>query len=294
MKRLIVNGDDLGLTRGVNAGILRAFKEGVLTSTTLMANGDAFDGAVELALANPRLGVGCHLAVVGGRPVSPPRSIPTLVDGDGMLPATFSHLMIKTYGALRDEDVEREFRAQIERVIASGITPTHLDTHKHSHTLPRIMKVLARLAQDFAIRCVREPFESILAVNTIGPSARTKRRLYLKQYALSAAVAVHAVRFRRIAREYRLRTPEHFRGVRLTGMLDSEAVCGLIETLPEGTTELMCHPGMCDPELERMPTRLKREREIEVDTLTDPTVRRCIDERNVGLISYREIAREYV
>src|SRR6185369_7512814 len=126
MKRLIVNADDFGFTRGVNAGILRAFQNGILTSATLMANGDAFDEAVEMALANPGLGVGCHLVAVGGRPVAPPAEIASLVDADGMLPRTLTGLLkLLMRGQVRVEHVEREFRAQVERLREAGITPTH-------------------------------------------------------------------------------------------------------------------------------------------------------------------------
>src|ERR1700704_4427871 len=95
MKSLIVNADDFGFTRGVNAGIIRAFKSGIVTSTTIMANGGAFEDAVSLALANPELGVGCHLAIVGGRPVASPSKIPSLIDRNGALPATLTKLVIK-------------------------------------------------------------------------------------------------------------------------------------------------------------------------------------------------------
>jgi len=295
MKRLIVNGDDFGLTHGVNTGIVRAYKEGILTSATLMANGDAFEGAVELACANPGLGVGCHLVAVGGRPVASATQIPSLVNNDGMLPATFFQLLVKlSYGAVPDKDIECEFRAQIDRIIASGITPTHLDSHKHSHTHPRVMRALARVAREFAITCIRNPFEGLLTRTTIGPAARARCRVYLKQYAMSTAVAPYARRFKRIAAEYELRVPENFRGARLTGLLDCHAICGLIETLTEGTTELMCHPGVYDEELERVATRLKRERQREVDALTELAVRRSIDECGVKLISYAELGREHV
>src|SRR5258707_9725647 len=133
MKRLIVNADDFGFTRGVNAGIVRAFKSGIVTSTTIMANGEAFEDAVSLAHANPGLGVGCHLAVVGGRPVAAPSEIPSLVDRNGVLPATLTRLVIKiARGYASGEDIAREFRAQVRRVVDSGIEITHVDSHKHS------------------------------------------------------------------------------------------------------------------------------------------------------------------
>jgi hopanoid biosynthesis associated protein HpnK len=295
MKKLIVNADDFGFTRGVNAGIMRAFEMGVLTSATLMANGDAFDEAAELARSNPRLGIGCHLAVVGGRPVAPAREVASLIDRDGMLPRTLTELIRMLIGGrARVEDIEREFRAQVNRVIESGITPTHLDSHKHTHIHSSVMRALSRVAIEFGIPCVRNPFERVFARQRAGIAARAKRPVYLKQYAMSAAIAPRAISFRRLARRYGLKTPDHFCGVRLTGLLDREAMRNVIESLKEGTTELMCHPGVYDAELESARTRLKRERERELEALIDPDIIRCAEEQGVKLISYREFAESYV
>lgn len=290
MKRLIVNADDFGFTRGVNAGIARAFKTGILTSATIMANGDAFEDAIEVARANVRLGIGCHLSAVGGRPVAAARDVASLLDGDGMLPRTLTQLMIKlARGQVRSRDIESEFRAQVGRVVAAGITPTHLDSHKHSHTHPHVMRALARVAREFGIRSVRNPFESLFTPAHAGATARASRAAYLKQCAMTAAIAVRAISFKRLAREYGLRTPDYFFGVRLTGLLDGEAIQSMIKSTRQGTTELMCHPAIYDQELERAGTRLKRQRERELEALTDPALRRLIDEEGVNLISYREL-----
>src|SRR5215510_11634871 len=95
MKRLIVNADDFGFTNGVNKGIVQSYKQGIVTSTTIMANGQAFDEAVELARENPGLGVGCHLSIVGGRPVAPATQIRSLLESDGSLPPTLTRLALK-------------------------------------------------------------------------------------------------------------------------------------------------------------------------------------------------------
>jgi len=270
MKQLIVNADDFGFTSGVNEGIARAFKSGILTSTTIMANGAAFEEAVELARTNPNLGVGCHLALVGGAPVAPAGDVASLIESDGMLPATLTRLMTKlARGRVRDEHIKRELRAQLERVVSAGIIPSHLDSHKHSHTHPRVMKALAHVAAEFGVSSVRNPFESV--------------------FASAAAVAVRARGFKRLARQHGLSTPDFFYGVRLTGLLDVEAIRSIIESLKEGTTELMCHPGIYGEELDHARTRLKRERQSELDALTDPGLRREIDELGVKLISYREL-----
>lgn len=287
MKRLIVNADDFGFTRGVNAGILRAYKTGIVTSTTIMANGDAFEDAVDLARANPGLGVGCHLAVVGGRPVARPSKIRSLVDREGALPATLTQLMIKlARGSVSSDDIAREFRSQLERVAGAGVKPTHLDTHKHSHTHPQVMKALARVAVEFGVKCVRNPFEGVFAPAKLSSLSKWA---YLKQYAMSAAIQPGVIQFKRLVREHGLKTPDRFFGIGLTGMLDTAAIRSMMESLGEGTAELMCHPGAYDDELESAHTRLKRERERELEALSDPSLKRIAEEKGIELISYREL-----
>jgi chitin disaccharide deacetylase len=286
MKRLIVNADDFGFTRGVNAGIVRAFKSGIVTSTTIMANGEAFDDAVALARANPGLGVGCHLAVVGGRPVAPPSGITSLVDRNGALPATLTKLVIKiARGYATLEEIACEFRAQIQRVADSGIEITHLDSHKHSATHPRVMEALARVAAEFGIKRVRNPFESVFA----GRRDSQPKWAYLKQSALSAAIAPAAIEFTRIARDRGLKTPDRFFGVKLTGLLDTAAIRSIMESLGEGAAELMCHPGINDDDLAKAHTRLRYQRERELEAVSDPRLREFARECGIKLISYREL-----
>jgi hopanoid biosynthesis associated protein HpnK len=285
MKRLIVNADDFGFTKGVNAGIVQAFTRGIVTSTTIMANGDAFEDAIQLARANSGLGVGCHLAIVGGPPVSPPADVSSLLE-NGALPATLGKLLVKlARGSVRTEEMALEFRMQVERVARAGIELTHLDTHKHSHTHPQVMEALARVAAEFGIKRVRNPFEGVFSLQGSSPSKWT----YLKQSAMSAVVAPGAVRFRRLAREHGLKTPDRFLGVKLTGMLDSAAIQSIMKSLGEGTTELMCHPGVYDDDLERARTRLKRARERELEALSDSSLQQVAAEQGIKLINYGEL-----
>lgn len=287
---LIVNGDDFGLTRGVNAGIIQAFREGILTSATLMANGPAFDDAVELARANPQLGVGIHLCLVGGPAVASAKDIPALADRDGQLPKTLFVLLTRLSGGwIPTRQIEREFRAQIQRVLDAGIRPSHLDTHKHTHTHPRVMEALGRVANEFGIRNVRKPFEDFrtaLGSHTDGHSNT-------RQVISAVAAGTAAPLFRLLVRSYGLRTPDHFFGLTTTGRLSSKELLQVLELLPPGTSELMCHPGVCDEELEKYPTRLKRERQIELEALTDPDVRRAAEKRGIRLICYEELNRNY-
>ncbi len=282
MKRLIVNADDFGFTRGTNEGIIRAFKDGIVTNTTLMANGEAFDQAIELAKAHPELGVGCHLAAVGGKVVS--QQAGPLADDFGQLPKTLTALITKLLsGVVKSRDLESEFTAQVERLIAAGINPTHLDTHKHTAIHPTVSQAMARVAQRFGIQAVRFPFERFGNRQARTPA---KRKLYFKQRGLSLVTFPSAIQFRTVMQKYKLRTPDYFCGVALTGLLDRQTVCSILGSLRDGVTELMCHPALYDQELEKAATRLKRERQQELDALTDTTVLRSIEENKVELISY--------
>ena len=149
MRRLIINADDFGLTAGVNRGILEAHGHGVVTSATLMATGAAFEDAVAIAHANPALGVGCHIVLTDGTPVSPPKSIPTLIGSDGknFRPSLVDFIQALLRGAIREDDLEREAVAQVQKLQCAGINVTHLDTHKHTHTAAAVSPTGAVLDQ---------------------------------------------------------------------------------------------------------------------------------------------------
>jgi len=287
MKELILNADDFGFTQGVNEGIILAHRDGVLTSATLMATGPAFEDAVERAKSNPKLGIGCHLVLTGGIAVAPRKEISTLVDRDGRLPRSLAALVWRvSSGLVRTIHIERELRAQIEKIRGAGIEPTHVDTHKHTHVHPRIMSALGRVAREFGITRVRNPVENL---RDSWRSTRGGAPGSLSQ--LPGAVAVRAVTpcLRAISRHYGLRSPDHFLGLAMTGRLGTAALCRLIDTVPDGRTEIMVHPGVYDAGLAASGSRLRMERQTELEGLLAPETRRAIVERGIGLITYREL-----
>lgn len=286
MKELILNADDFGYTRGINAAILRAHREGVLTSATLMANGPAFDDAVETARTCPNLGVGCHLVLVGGNSVAKPQEIPTLAKQDGRLPESLALFVARvTSGAIKTDDIATELRAQVAKIRRAGIDPTHMDSHKHTYAHPKIFGVVARMAQELGIRSVRNPFERL---GDSWTSARRGRVLGI-QLVASAAARLSSHQFFNTLRKYDLRAPDHFLGLAVTGHLGPIELRETVRTLPEGTTEIMLHPGYCDADLEATGTRLKSERENELQALLDPEVKRLIEQENVRRITFREL-----
>lgn len=261
MKFLITNADDFGYTRDVNEGIVHAHREGILTATTIMATGAAFDHAVTLALANPALDVGVHLVLVGGE------GFPPTV---GKLIREIAARRIRIYD---------ELVAQVRKVQAAGIRPSHLDSHKHTHLLPPVLSAVARIAAEFGIPWVRRPFDLPLHAGGVPLG----RRLVSKSLGLARS------QFHRVLSRRGCRTTDHFAGFQLTGNYDAAELARLIRGLPEGSTEFMCHPGFCTAELLASRTRLKESRRRELDALTSREVRAAIEESGVKLASYAEI-----
>ncbi len=267
LRRLIVNADDFGFTRDVNTGIVEAQERGILTATTLMANGAAFDHAVELARRHPALDVGCHLVLVGGEAVAAPGT---------QLPKSVPQLLLRLAELGSRAWAERELTAQVEKILAAGVQPSHLDSHKHTHLAPPVLEVVCRLAERFGISWVRRPFDLPL---TGKAPAKTR--------AINSAVGAVRRRFDAILARHRCRTTDHFAGFQLTGTFRAAELVALIGSLPDGLTEFMCHPGHCGPELQQSGTRLKESRAEELQALTSPDVRQALAARGVELANYR-------
>lgn len=268
-RTLTVNADDFGFTRGVNRGILHCHLHGILTSATLMANGDAFGDAVEIARSHPSLDVGAHLVLVQGRSV---------LNGEPLPPTLPSLLSALSLRRLTPYD---ELKAQVERILAAGVRITHLDTHKHTHLLPPVLDAVLRLGREFGVCWVRRPFD--LPLPEAGAPTPFVARMARR------AMAPMQARFDRRIRSAGLRTTNHFAGFQWTGRLSAAGVAALLRSLPPGTAELMTHPGYCDQELRRAPTRLKESREEELRVLTDPQVRRAAEECGIRLAGYGDL-----
>ncbi len=265
MRRLVVNADDFGFTPDVNEGILRSHLEGIVRSTSLMANGAAFEGAVSIARRYPGLGVGCHLTLVQGESLARPGA---------SLPRGVAALLASrpTFGEAR-----REFQAQADRLVRHGIVPSHLDTHQHVHLLPQVLDAVLAVAGRLGIRWIRKPFDVPLGM------ASGLRGC------LSVAIRPWRIPFEERLRRASCRTADYFAGFAATGGLNSEKLATLLASLPPGTGELVCHPGVCGPQLRIAATRLKDSREHELRALCSEAVRRAVAERGIELVSYRDL-----
>jgi hopanoid biosynthesis associated protein HpnK len=258
VSRLIINADDFGLTAGVNRAIIELYQAGVLTSTTLMARAAATGEAVEIARSTPSLGVGCHVVLVDGEPVLPTQEISTLASqGTGRFQPTLGAFLSRLLtGRIRAAEIEAEAAAQIARLQAQGACLTHIDTHKHVHMFPAVLRPVLRAAKATGIRAVRNPFEPAwsLRATTGAPWIRRTEVTLLRR--LEPA-------FRKIVAEEGFTTTDGALGVLATGTLDAAAVTSLIRGLPAGTWELVTHPGYNDADLAQAHTRLLASRETE-------------------------------
>jgi len=262
--RLILNADDFGLTPGVNRAIAELLQAKALTSATLMANGPAFDDAVAVARAHPTLGVGCHIVLTDGIPVSHPQSIPTLLGADGKTfrPSLAAFIQALLRGTIHEDDIEREAIAQVQKLQRAGIDVTHLDTHKHTHIFPTVTRPLLHLAQRCSIGAIRNPFEPTWCFAL--QHGRGLRRLQVR------ALNRLKTQFERQPqiRNMQIQTTGGTIGISATGVLDATALRQILLHLPgEGTFELCCHPGYNDSALDLVATRLRAHRDVEREAL---------------------------
>jgi chitin disaccharide deacetylase len=289
VKNLIVNADDLGWTEGVNRGIAEAHRRGLVTSTSLLANGRAFTSALEVARANPALGVGVHLNLSDGPPTTDAAQLPGLLNGAG---AHLKHgpealLLRIARRSLPLDEVEREWDAQIRKIQDARVEPTHIDGHKHVHMLPGLFEIAVRLAKKHGIRAIRVSHEESKLRAMLATGGEQKSTVVLKQGVQARGLKLMARDAREIADRAGLMTADYFCGIAQTGVLTQEGTEHLLESLPDGTTELMCHPGYADEELRATDTRLQQSRQTELQILTNPRTRQLVALRGIRLISYK-------
>ncbi len=288
MKNLIVNADDLGWTEGVNRGIVDAHRKGLVTSTSLLANGPAFASALALARANPQLGVGVHLNLSDGPPTAHPQDVPGLINAAGELDSSPENLLLCIASrSLELDQVEREWDAQIRKVQSAGIAPTHLDGHKHVQMLPGLFEIAVRLAKKHSIRAIRVAHEESKLRVLLSSGGEHKTGVVLKQGVQARGLKLLARDAREMADRSGLVATDYFCGIAQTGELTRNGVENLLKNLPEGTTELMCHPGYADEDLRRSDTRLQKSRQAELSILTDAHVRKLVATQGIRLISYQ-------
>jgi predicted glycoside hydrolase/deacetylase ChbG (UPF0249 family) len=279
-RRLIVNADDYGRSRGVSRGILQAHREGIVTSTTVMINQPGVELHLAEALHCPALGIGLHLVFTAWKPVLSPGRIPSLVHTNGHF--LDQHTVWARAESISTQDLHAELAAQVDRFVRlAGRLPDHLDCHHFVHLYPPFFQIYADLATHFHLP-LRVPFppeaDFRQALETLPflegfPHDLVRGMIVTNSALLQARLLAYPDRF----------VATFFGREALT----LEYLLHLLDTLPEGISELMCHPGYDDPALAT--STYRKEREIELALLTHPAVRRRIKELAIELVTYRTL-----
>ncbi len=257
--RLLINADDFGLTPGVNRAIAELHAADALPSATLMACGAAFHDAVRTVYSHPTLDVGCHVVLVDGTPSA--SHVPTLATGNRLRSSLPQFILDLQRGRISEADIEHEATAQIRVLQRQGLTVTHVDTHKHTHLFPRVARPLLRAAQACGVPSIRNPFEPAWSARlTRGPLLRKLEVAALRNFQRT---------FHRLTQQHNVATADGCIGVSATGTLDAGNLATLLQNLPPGTWELVCHPGYNDADLAAIPTRLRDTRDTERSALLD-------------------------
>ena len=279
MKKLIVNADDFGRHELINRAVERAFNSGCLRSATLMAGGIAFDDAINLAKKFPKLGVGIHFTLANGNPILPPEEIPTLVTEEGIFHGDYIKFL-KRYlsGKISLAEVRSELAAQLEKILNTGLTLTHFDSHQHLHHIPGIIEIVLELASAKNISAMRVANTKIFdgELDSLG---KFIGRLGLGSLAKFTAHQAHKKNFT---------TPEHFAGIVAGESVSEKFLLKLIENLSDGTTEVMLHPGIDNKILQDF-CQWEHDFEEELAAVTSPKILNLLAEKNISAINFSDL-----
>lgn len=284
--RLIINADDFGASREVNAAVLRAHREGFLTSCSLMVGGEAFQDAVLGAKEHPGLAVGIHLATVMGRAVLPHQVIPHLVDRQGRFSrnSTWSGLKYYFLPAVRRE-LRQELQAQFERFAATGLPCSHIDSHLHMHVHPVIFKAALDLGKQFGIRCMRVPRDDLSA------SLRIEAGGFLGKAVGTFVFDLLTRAMRKRLRHHGFVFPDRVYGHLMSGRMDKRYVLSVIERLRPGTTsEIYFHPAVYPAGTALAPREAQCAREL--DILMSGSILRRMEALGIQRSNYRDLLEE--
>ena len=284
----MVNADDFGFTSGVNRAIVKAHTSGVVTSATLMANGSAFCEVKELAKQFPTLSIGCHVVLIDGEPVLPPAEVPSLTQSGRFRDDLKTFAARALTGQLEATEIAAEATAQIRRVQAAGVCLSHIDTHKHTHIFPKVLRPLLRAGAECGVRAVRNPFGPRLPLRL---SELLKRPNLWTRWAEMRVMGAFAGKFQKAVQREGFVTPDGTLGIEVTGTLNETLFTAIATSVPEGTWEFVCHPGYNDSDLQSAKTRLRESREVELRVLTLPRAREILARQGIELISYRDLVK---
>lgn len=269
----------------MNRAIAEGHRAGTISSATLMTNSAAFEDAVQTARQLQGLGVGCHVTLIDGEPLTGGAAASLLADQKqfhgGFLPFAWRAMA----GRFSTKEIETEASAQFAKIKSAGITPTHFDSHKHTHMFPAVFRPLLRAAKAHGVLAVRNPFE---AAYSIAWRSVFSGKPFIRWVEVKL-LRTFAAQFHAEIKAHGMKTTDGTLGIAATGTFHNETFRQMISTLPEGTYELVCHPGYNDAALGQINTRLRKSRETELAALTDASNLRLLRERDIELIRFNEI-----
>lgn len=242
MKKVIITADDLGIDEAANRAVKESFGAGLLKSSCIMANGEAFDDAVEnVVKCCAGLDCGVHLDIIEGKALSVGGES-LITDKEGRFNNSYIQMLLKSHNKEFLKTVETEFRVQTEKVINSGIKPVFINTHVHTHSIPAIFEITAKLAVEYGIPFIRTQAE--LPYYTKG----IKRHLsfhYCSNIIKNILMNLFSLINKKTAKKYNIKTNKYFLGVLYTGQMDEKTIIAGINRLPDGAfAELICHPSV--------------------------------------------------
>jgi predicted glycoside hydrolase/deacetylase ChbG (UPF0249 family) len=288
MKRIIINGDDFGLSYGINEGIIMAYRAGVLSSASLMVNMPAFEDAIDLIRGNPGLDIGIHINFFRGRPVLPHCKTKTLTDNNGFFLRDPFKIIKGIYQKhISLVELESECDAQIKKALDSGINITHLDSEKHLHLFGDIYRIIVKLCKEnriFKIRNINElPYFFKFALNPGSVPNLGLFKLIMLQF-LSR-------RIKKINSANAIKTTDYSFGFLGGGCMTSCKYERLFNCLKDGTTEIICHVGRMLSEAEKESLQndkyhLTVSLETELFELINPGLKKIISNSNISLINH--------
>ncbi len=286
--QVILNADDFGSSTDVNAAIVHAYREGVLTSASLMVAGDAVEEAVALARSMPGLAVGLHVVVVNGKATLPPAEIPHLVDAHGNFPDNplSIGLLYALNRAARDE-LHRELEAQFERFAATGLPLSHVDGHLLMHMHPTVLNLLLPLAERYGACGLRVPRDELVASLPYSPPGLGIKIGWAIAFGLLCRQCLRQLERRELGGG-RLVVTDRVYGLMQSGHMTEAYVVSVLQRLRLPTAELYFHPacGTARQHLGPNPGDLA--------TLTSPQVRQIIQQRNLQLTTYRALRKKEI
>jgi predicted glycoside hydrolase/deacetylase ChbG (UPF0249 family) len=275
--QLVVNADDFGLSPGVSRGIVRAHREGVVTSTSVLGNCADLAAVCALLAEAPELGVGVHLTLVGGRPISPAASLPTLTNADGGFPdGAHDFFAAWMRGRVSVAEIEREFDAQVARLRDAGVHPDHLNTHRHLGFVPAVGRAMETVARKHGIPGIRSAVERPTLAWVTEPARGVEAGL-LTGLAWLTRRQMGALRH----------GPQSW-GFVEAGRLDEVRILEILGRMGPGAHELICHPGEED-DVDAEPGESPHLRAHELLALTSFKVRRAFERRGVKLCRWRDL-----